>query len=146
MITEIITFEASVSDPDLANSESQFKASFQQLLRTVLPADAAKAAYYAQLIEKTPAPSSGYPAHVSSFRTNLIKVDGLATVFHVSFGEDPSPALEAKLGSRIGVTEVDFVYFHPMPLPDASKDGIAELVFSDRAKPVLDWVLQGVGG
>ncbi|KAI4170334.1 MAG: hypothetical protein LQ343_005087 [Gyalolechia ehrenbergii] len=126
MITEIITFKASASDPDLANPRSQFKATLQQLLTTELSADGAKAAYYAQTHRKNPAPSSGYPAHVSSFRTNLIKGDGRGTVFHVSFGEDPSPALEPKLGSQIGVTEVDFVDFRPTPLPDAPEDGIVE--------------------
>ncbi|KAL8834090.1 MAG: hypothetical protein Q9170_003926 [Blastenia crenularia] len=134
MISEIAVFEASAPNVDLTDPSSQYKAAIENHLRAVLTANGAKAVYYAQSIEKphfiitivnwdTPESntkfieSPGYSAHISSFRTDLLKEGSLAAVFHVAFPEDPSPALEAKHGSHIGVTEIVFAYFRPSPLP-----------------------------
>ncbi|KAL8965452.1 MAG: hypothetical protein Q9183_003846 [Haloplaca sp. 2 TL-2023] len=52
MISEIAIFEASDPNLDLSKSESPYKATLRQHLKTVLAFDGAQAAYFGQVIEK----------------------------------------------------------------------------------------------
>ncbi|KAL8925876.1 MAG: hypothetical protein Q9172_002029 [Xanthocarpia lactea] len=154
MISEIAIFEASDPKLDLSTSDSPYKATLQQHLKTVLAFEGAQAAYYGQIIEKPhivilfvnwdnieshikATKSSGFAAHESSFRSNLIKDNGLSTVFHVPFKENMLDALQPKTSSgTIGVTEVVFGSFQPSPLPRAAKDAIVESFI--HVEPVVE--------
>ncbi|KAL8676820.1 MAG: hypothetical protein Q9186_006695 [Xanthomendoza sp. 1 TL-2023] len=144
MISEIAIFEASDPTLDLSKSDSPYKSTLQQHLKNVLAFDGAQAAYYGQIIEKPhiiivfvnwdkleshvkATKSPGFPAHETSFKTNLIKENALSKVFHVPFSENMLDALQPKTSSgTIGDTELVFASFQPSPLPQAAKDKIME--------------------
>ncbi|KAL8634863.1 MAG: hypothetical protein Q9228_007583 [Teloschistes exilis] len=154
MISEIAIFEASDPHLDLSESNSPYKATLQQHLKSVLVFDGAQAAYYGQAIEKphivivivnwdsldshikaTETPK--FAAHGSSFRSTLIKDNGTGTVFHVPFKNNMLDALQPKTSAgTIGDTEIVLAHFQPSPLSQGAKDAILES-FS-HVEPVLE--------
>ena len=82
---------------------------------------------------------SGFPALEASFRGNLIRDNGRATVFHVAFNGNLLDALQPRSTSpsgTIGDTEIVLAYFQPSPLPPAAKDAILDS-FS-HMEPVIE--------